>query len=89
MARCAVQARTREALLSAIEVAGQVRSESVSCQVADAIQDVAEGQARDELRFRLNIALGQFVEAAHDAVELARFEQVGDHGGPQLVPELV
>ncbi len=57
-----------------------MRSAAVSCQVADAIQDVAEGQARDELRFRLNIALGQFVEAAHDAVQLARFEQVGAAG---------
>jgi hypothetical protein len=46
---------------------------------------VTEEQARDELRFRLNIALGQFVEAAHDAVELARFEQVGSRGAAEGV----
>lgn len=28
-------------------------------------------------RFKLNIAMGQFQEAARDAMELARFEQVG------------
>jgi WD repeat-containing protein 19 len=73
----ALQARSCAAIELAIEVAGQLRSETISAQVADAIEAVAEGPQREELRFRLNIALGQFVEAARDAVELARFEQVG------------
>ncbi len=31
-------------------------------------------------RFKLNIAMGQFAEAARDALEMARFEQVRERG---------
>ncbi len=40
-----------------------------------------EAQVKDSLRLRLNMAAGQLGEAARDALELARREQVGDGGG--------
>ncbi len=46
--------------------------------VLDYVSEEKGGAARDEYRFKLNVAMGQLDEAAHDAAELARFEQVGD-----------
>ena len=40
-----------------------------------------EGHVRDTLRLRLNLAAGQLAEAARDALELARHEQVSTLGG--------
>jgi WD repeat-containing protein 19 len=39
-----------------------------------------EGHVRDTLRLRLNMAAGQLAEAARDALELARREQVNSSG---------
>jgi hypothetical protein len=36
-----------------------------------------DGSRKDEYRFKLNIAMGQYADAARDAMEMARLEQVG------------
>ena len=65
------------ALEKAIAVIQETRNHTLGVLVLDFVNEEREGSARDELRFRLNIAMGQYADAARDAMELARFEQVG------------
>jgi WD repeat-containing protein 19 len=68
------------AVEKAIGVVQQSRNEQLGMLVLDYIMDVMEGTDRDELRFKLNIAMGRYGEAARDALEVARFEQVRTAG---------
>lgn len=67
---------TPAALHRAIALVDRTKSSSLGTLVMDFITACdAEEHVKDDYRFRLNIALGHFMEAARDAVELARFEQ--------------
>ena len=63
----------------AIGVVESTRNSQLAPAVLDALVDCPglEGHVRDALRLRLNLAAGQLGDAARDALELARFEQVG------------
>lgn len=46
-------------------------------QLMDFVDAEKEDAQRDEFRFVLNMAMGQYVDAAKDAMALAELEQVG------------
>lgn len=58
-----------------MQVVEQTRSHQLGVLVLDYVNEEKDGTTRDEFRFKLNIAMGQFAEAARDALEMARFEQ--------------
>ncbi|GFH27640.1 flagellar associated protein, partial [Haematococcus lacustris] len=66
---------TDAALDKAIAVVEKTRAHNLGVLVLDYVSEEKEGSAKDEYRFKLNIAMGQFNDAAKDALELARFEQ--------------
>ncbi|PNW73788.1 hypothetical protein CHLRE_13g572700v5 [Chlamydomonas reinhardtii] len=66
---------TNPALEKAVQVVEQTRSHQLGVLVLDYVNEEKDGTTRDEFRFKLNIAMGQFAEAARDALEMARFEQ--------------
>ncbi len=68
---CASAAPRRRCLLLL-----QTKSHSLGVLVLDYVNEEKDGASKDEYRFKLNIAMGQYQEAARDAMELARFEQV-------------
>lgn len=71
------QVGTVATVSKAISLAETSRDNSLALQIMEFVATMpAEGSTKDELRFRLNIAVGQFAEAARDALEMARFEQV-------------
>lgn len=63
------------ALEKAVQVVEQTRRQELGVLVLDYVNEEKDGTTRDEFRFKLNIAMGQFAEAARDALEMARFEQ--------------
>ncbi|KXZ49298.1 hypothetical protein GPECTOR_22g892 [Gonium pectorale] len=66
---------TDQALEKAVQVVEQTRNHQLGVLVLDYVNEEKDGTTRDEFRFKLNIAMGQFHEAARDALEVARFEQ--------------
>ena len=74
-----MQVCNQSSLAKAIGVVETTRNPQLASAVLDALIDCPglEGHVRDALRFRLNLAAGQLGDAAKDALELARFEQVG------------
>ena len=72
----AAQVNKVPAVEKAIGVVESSRNEQLALLVMDHIMDAMEGADRDELRLKLNIAMGRYDEAARDALEIARFEQV-------------
>ncbi|GLC35581.1 hypothetical protein PLESTB_000191100 [Pleodorina starrii] len=63
------------ALEKAVQVVEKTRNHQLGVLVLDYVNEEKDGSTRDEFRFKLNIAMGQFQEAARDALEMARFEQ--------------
>lgn len=65
-------------MTKAIGLVEDTQNAQLAPAVLDALTDCPglEGHVRDALRFRLNLAAGQLGDAARDALELAKFEQV-------------
>lgn len=63
------------ALDKAIAVVQRTRNHTIGVLVMDFVNEEIDGSAKDEYRFKLNIAMGQFSDAARDAMEMARLEQ--------------
>lgn len=78
LTNCRRQAGTPASLSKAIGVVERAREPQLAAPVADAIAACAglEGAARDGLLLRLNMAAGRLGDAARNALELARMEQV-------------
>lgn len=62
-------------LEKAIEVVQKTHNHTLGVLVMDYVNEEVDGSAKDEFRFKLNIAMGQFLDAARDAMEMARLEQ--------------
>lgn len=78
MWRSALQVCNPSSLAKAIKVVEDSRCVDSAPMILAALDRCQglEGRARDSLRLRLNMAAGQLGEAARDALELARREQV-------------
>mmetsp|Transcript_36982 Transcript_36982/g.82211 ORF Transcript_36982/g.82211 Transcript_36982/m.82211 type:complete len:1366 (+) Transcript_36982:300-4397(+) len=63
------------ALDKAIAVVEKTKNHNLGVLVLDYVNEEKDGSAKDEYRFKLNIAMGQYTDAAKDAMEMARFEQ--------------
>ncbi|KAF5840991.1 hypothetical protein DUNSADRAFT_14848 [Dunaliella salina] len=67
----------------AIRIVEFTHNRQLGVQIMDYVNAEKEGQIRDEYNFKLNVAMGQFLDAATYALELARFEQslvaINDH----------
>jgi WD repeat-containing protein 19 len=74
-----LQVCSSNSLARAIQVIEDSQATGLVPLVLDALQGCSslDSHVRDALRFRLNIAAGHMADAARDALELARFEQVG------------
>ncbi|GAX77949.1 hypothetical protein CEUSTIGMA_g5391.t1 [Chlamydomonas eustigma] len=72
-----LQVGSSGALEKAIGVVERTRNHTIGVQVMDYVNEEVDGSAKDEFRFKLNIAMGQYLEAAQDAMEMARLEQEG------------
>jgi len=59
----------------AIRIVECTHNRQLGVQIMDYVNAEKEGQIRDEYNFKLNVAMGQFLDAATYALELARFEQ--------------
>ncbi len=68
---------TNAALEKAVQAVEQTRSHQLGVLVLDYVNEEKDGATRDEFRFKLNIAMGQYADAARDALEMSRYEQVG------------
>lgn len=66
---------SNSALEKAIAIVEKTKNHSLGIMVLDFVNEEKDGATKDEFRFKLNIAMGQFMEAAKDAMEMARFEQ--------------
>lgn len=66
---------SNSALEKAIGIVERSKNNSLGIMVLDYVNEEKDGAAKDEYRFKLNIAMGLFMEAAKDAMEMARFEQ--------------
>lgn len=66
---------TNPAIEKAIALVQKTRNHTIGVQVLDFVNEEKDGSSKDEFRFKLNIAMGQYSEAARDAMEMARFEQ--------------
>eukprot|EP00967_Tisochrysis_lutea_P072125 scaffold96044_cov18-Tisochrysis_lutea.AAC.1 len=62
----------------AIRIVECTHNRQLGVQIMDYVNAEKEGQIRDEYNFKLNVAMGQFLDAATYALELARFEQVAN-----------
>ncbi|KAG1674427.1 hypothetical protein FOA52_012954 [Chlamydomonas sp. UWO 241] len=59
----------------AIKVVERTRNHTTGVLVMDYVNEEVDGSRKDEYRFKLNIAMGQYADAARDAMEMARLEQ--------------
>ncbi|MEW5318051.1 MAG: hypothetical protein WDW38_009304 [Sanguina aurantia] len=66
---------TDAALEKAIGVVEKTQVNQLCLVVMDFVNEEREGIVKDQYRFKLNIAMGLFADAARDAMEMARFEQ--------------
>lgn len=66
---------SNSALDKAIAVVERTKNHQLGVTVLDYVNEEKDGGLKDEFRFKLNIAMGQYQEAARDAMEMARFEQ--------------
>lgn len=66
---------TNPAIEKAIALVQKTRNHTIGVQVLDFVNEEKDGSSKDEFRFKLNIAMGQYSEAARDAMEMSRFEQ--------------
>lgn len=68
---------TPTAMHKAVGVVEKSGSRELGVSVLEHVEEhVTDGSVKDELRFKLNLALGMLQDAARDACEMARFEQV-------------
>lgn len=72
-----VQVGTDAALEKAIAVVekGGSKAQALGVLVLDYVNEEKDGATQDEFRFKINIATGQYADAAKDALNLAGFEQ--------------
>jgi len=64
-----------EAIDKAIKTVERTRNHTTGVLVLDYVNEEVDGSRKDEYRFKLNIAMGQYADAARDAMEMARLEQ--------------